>query len=318
MKSIYRGFFLLIALSSLMNNLLYAQTINREDLVYEHEGNVLRARIIYPETESPIPFLVFVGGDEAFESYNKDYFNFLQQNFEDVFLTEGIGLFYINTRGIDGSDGRWQRATFEERAEDVIEGLALLRSRKEVDTNRIAVFGHGTGAYIAQIVAADEEENIAALLNLAAPAFDYRSSMMNAFHGGYVCAGIDSARAMDKARRQTNSSLGWVNAFPIIKKWRQSKVNKDFENREYLSRLLIPTLFVYAENDDEVYGDWSADSLNALFRNDLPDYFSIIRIPEANHSFRVAGHCFDGDINTIPFSDRFRSEIRDWVIQTLK
>ncbi len=314
MKSIYCGILLLIA----FNSNLFAQTINREDLVYEHEGNVLRARIINPETDEPIPFLVYVGGDEAFESYNKDYFNFLQQNFEDVFLTEGIGLFYINTRGIDGSDGRWQRATFEERAEDVIEGLALLRSRKEVDVNRITLFGHGTGAYIAQIVAADEDENIAALLNLAAPAFDYRTSLMNAFHGEYVCAGIDSSRAMDKARRQTNSSLGWVNAFPIIKKWRQSKVNKDFENKVYLSRLLIPTLFVYAENDDEIYGSWSVDSLRTQFRNDIPDYFSIVTIPEANHSFRVAENCFEGDINTTPFSDIFRTEIRNWVISVLK
>ena len=303
----------LILLIICFSETVSAQIIQREDLDFQSGRWNLKARLIYPESTEPIPFLVYVGGDEGYESYNKDYFSFLQQNFEDVLLAEGYGLFYINTQGIDGSEGRWQRADYLLRAEDIETGLRILRQRDIVDTSRIALFGHGEGAYLAQIVGSKKQNNIAAILNLAAPTFDYRTKVLNAYHGEYVCTGKDSTAAYSKAERQTKSSLGWVNTFPVIKKWRHGKVNKDFNPAEYIGNLTIPSLFVFAENDEEIYSDWAMEALEELFSGDIPDYFYFEEISGANHSFRDGDKCFIGDITTLPFSNQFKAVVRDWV-----
>lgn len=308
------SFILLVIASS---TLLSAQTIKRENLVFQSEGRVLSAKMIYPETQNPIPFLVFTGGEDAFESFSKDYRAFLQENFEDVFLLENVGLFYIDTRGIGGSTGRWQRASIDDRANDIKAGLDFLKGRQEVDTERLAVFGHGRGAWVAQAVASKNPEEVAALLSLAGPTFDMKTALTNSFHARYMCNGRDSTSAHRRAVRQTRSVQGWVNAIPWIKKWRQEKVIKDYDPSEHIRNLQVPSLFIFAGNDKDVYPSWATDSLNELFNNNIPANFTIDTVPLTTHAFRVGPKCYKGSATKYPFSEAFKEKLRAWVLANL-
>jgi uncharacterized protein len=66
-------------------------------------------------------------------------------------------------RGVGQSGGRVEAATITDFADDVIAVVQFLRKRNDVDANRIAVFGHSEGGWVA-LLAASREKRIAALV----------------------------------------------------------------------------------------------------------------------------------------------------------
>lgn len=71
-------------------------------------------------------------------------------------------------RGFGQSGGRAESATMSDYADDVRAVVRWLVSRKDVDPKRIAILGHGEGAWIGML-AASREKRIAALVSVAGP-----------------------------------------------------------------------------------------------------------------------------------------------------
>ena len=72
----------------------------------------------------------------------------------DRLVRRGTMVLRVDDRGIGGSTGDPSRATTADFADDVMAGVAYLRSRGDVDPSQIGLIGHSEGAVIAQIVAA--------------------------------------------------------------------------------------------------------------------------------------------------------------------
>lgn len=72
-------------------------------------------------------------------------------------------------RGYGQSGGRSESATITDYAEDARAVVRWLAERKDVDPNRIAVVGHGDGAWVAFLAAARERRRVAAVVSIAAP-----------------------------------------------------------------------------------------------------------------------------------------------------
>jgi hypothetical protein len=71
-------------------------------------------------------------------------------------------------RGFGQSGGRAESATIQDYAEDVRAVVRWLLQRKDVDPKRIALVGHGEGAWIA-LLAAAREKRIGAVTSIAGP-----------------------------------------------------------------------------------------------------------------------------------------------------
>jgi len=71
-------------------------------------------------------------------------------------------------RGFGQSGGRSESATLSDYAEDVRVVVRWLNDRKDIDPKRIAVIGHGEGAWVA-LLAASRERKLAAVVSLAGP-----------------------------------------------------------------------------------------------------------------------------------------------------
>jgi pimeloyl-ACP methyl ester carboxylesterase len=72
-------------------------------------------------------------------------------------------------RGAGQSGGRAESAALQDYAEDVRSVVKWLAARQDIDPKRIAIAGHGQGAWVA-LLAASRENRIAAVVSLAAPA----------------------------------------------------------------------------------------------------------------------------------------------------
>ena len=60
----------------------------------------------------------------------------------------------VDDRGVGGSTGSVAKSTSEDFAGDVLAGIALLKSRPEIDPRKIGLIGHSEGGLIAPLVAA--------------------------------------------------------------------------------------------------------------------------------------------------------------------
>src|SRR5690606_10244755 len=96
----------------------FAQDITRTNITFESGRFTMHGELVLPDTSDNAPVLIFLVGSGENSSYRTLYKTFVEENLESLFLTEGIGILYYDKRGIGDSEGRWQRASLYDRAED--------------------------------------------------------------------------------------------------------------------------------------------------------------------------------------------------------
>ncbi len=74
----------------------------------------------------------------------------------DTLGRRGIAVLRMDDRGYGASEGNGQQATTRDFATDIAAAVAYLRTRPEIDPDRIALAGHSEGGVIAPMVAADD------------------------------------------------------------------------------------------------------------------------------------------------------------------
>jgi pimeloyl-ACP methyl ester carboxylesterase len=84
------------------------------------------------------------------------------------FADAGYYVLRYDKRGVGQSGGRGEAATIEDYAEDVRAAVQFLRKRKDVDPDRIVLFGHSEGGLVA-LLAASRDDEIAGVVLAAVP-----------------------------------------------------------------------------------------------------------------------------------------------------
>ncbi|MEQ8524793.1 alpha/beta hydrolase [Gracilimonas sp.] len=292
-----------------------------EEVVFKSGDLVLNGRLILPDSAENVPVLIFMGGMYEWGDFHPQREVFIRENLEAVFPPAGVGILYYDPRGTGESDGRWGRASLTDFADDAKAAIHYLEQRKEVDPSRIGIIGLGEDGWVAQVVAATAPERVKLMGSLAGPTFDPNRQLVNEYHSGYVCNGQDSASAHKKAVQKAQSHQNWVSVLPLTKRWRHMNMKIGFEPATYINTISIPALFVFAENDGQVYPDWAMESLRNIYPDSLPSNFTVQTIAGANHFFHVVPKCYDylEESQSVEknFSFRFKEVFQDWVFENL-
>jgi pimeloyl-ACP methyl ester carboxylesterase len=85
----------------------------------------------------------------------------------DYLTRRGIAVLRVDDRGVGGTSGDASKATTADFTDDVLAGVAYLKSRKDIDPRRIGLIGHSEGALIAPL-AATRSPDVAFIVLLAA------------------------------------------------------------------------------------------------------------------------------------------------------
>ena len=94
----------------------------------------------------------------------------------DALGRRGIAVLRMDDRGTAASGGTFKGSTSADFAEDVRAGLAYLRTRDEIQSDRLGVLGHSEGAVITPMVA-EKEPILRAIVLLAGVAEPARSAL---------------------------------------------------------------------------------------------------------------------------------------------
>jgi uncharacterized protein len=143
----------------------YAEEVKFENSV---DKITLAGTLTLPKKEGKFPVVVLITGSGP---QNRDEELMNHRPFlviADHLTKNGIAVLRYDDRGMFGSTGTFKGATSFDFAKDVDAAVAYLKTRKEIDPNKIGLAGHSEGGLISPLVAS-KNADVAFIVLLAGP-----------------------------------------------------------------------------------------------------------------------------------------------------
>ena len=147
----------------------YPYQVEEVRFVNPTDGDTLAGTLTMPTTPGPHRAVVMITGSGP-QSRDEPIMNhrpFLV--WADALTRLGIAILRYDDRGVGASTGNFNEARTADLARDVEAAVDYLRSRKEIDNQRIGLIGHSEGGMIAPIVAVSRPKDVSFIVLLAAP-----------------------------------------------------------------------------------------------------------------------------------------------------
>ncbi|MCX6466256.1 MAG: alpha/beta hydrolase, partial [Pseudonocardiales bacterium] len=138
------------------------------EVAVPHGDVVLAGTLTLPGGPGPHPAAVLVTGrgphdrDETLGPHRP--FRLLA----DTLARAGVAVLRTDDRGVGGSTGSLAGATYDDLVGDTLAAVALLRSRPDVDPERVGLIGHSEGGWLAPLAAV--RGPVAFVVSIAGPA----------------------------------------------------------------------------------------------------------------------------------------------------
>lgn len=141
-----------------------------EKLTYQNATNTVKygATLTVPNVKDNVPVVILISGSGQ---QDRDATIFGHKPFlviADYLSRNGIAVLRVDDRGIGETTGEVTSATSKDFAYDVLAGVAYLKSRQDLDSQKIGLIGHSEGGLIAPLVATLSKD-IAFIVSLAGP-----------------------------------------------------------------------------------------------------------------------------------------------------
>ena len=175
-----------------------------EDVAYPnaHGGHTIAGTFTRPPSEGPFPAVILISGsgpqdrDEALLGHRP----FLVLS--DHLTRRGIAVLRFDDRGVGKSTGDFAAATSVDFTSDVLAGVAYLRTREDVDPDRIGLAGHSEGGLIAPM-AAVASDDVAYIVLMAGPGVNGERILYAQGERIARAAGMSEARIVATRKLQT-------------------------------------------------------------------------------------------------------------------
>lgn len=139
-----------------------------EEVTYPSGDIEIAGTLTLPEGEGPFPTVILITGSGP-QNRNEEIAGhrpFLV--LADAITKAGFAVLRTDDRGVGGTGGNLEEANYDVLTNDVLAGLAFLKTRAEIDPGRIGLLGHSEGGYIAPLVAS-ESDDVAFVIMMAGP-----------------------------------------------------------------------------------------------------------------------------------------------------
>jgi pimeloyl-ACP methyl ester carboxylesterase len=287
-----------------------------EEVTYRSGDVELAGTLTLPRQDEPVAAVHLVTGSGP---QDRDATIFGHKPFlllADTLTRAGYAVLRTDDRGVGGSGGDLDGASYDELAADAVAGVELLRARGEVDPGRVGLLGHSEGGYLAPL-AAQRSDDVAFVVLLAAPAVPGEEVLVLQNRLLYESAGFppeeveaqlrfirelaallraedyDAARALAQERIQQQSQ-----ALPEAQRPTAEQVEEELTASRYLrsfvvhdpapalAALQVPVFAGYGGRDLQVPPSQSEPAMRALLAGN-PDA-TVETFAELNHLMQPA------------------------------
>jgi pimeloyl-ACP methyl ester carboxylesterase len=252
----------------------------------------------------------------------------------DLFLKHGIAVLLYDKRGVGSSTGDWHTSSYTDLADDLLAGIRLLKSRRDINAQQIGVRGFSQGGWIASLAAA-RSKDVAFIIYISASGAgtieeqDTNSLLAKMRSDDFSEADIEEARRFVKLTYEApHSREAWQRlqvALPNARNqkwfsrtigglpkdswvWEQRRLNAGYDPALTFRRVKCPVLIIYGEKDNSSQG--MARIEQALKEAGNRDY-TVRVFPGADHDLDV-GLPNDGKM---VWAEGFLDLLTNWTLQ---
>ena len=258
----------------------------------------------------------------------------------DVVRSAGIAVLLPDKRGSDASGGDWRNVGFGTLAEDAATAMRFVRTRSEVDADRVGLIGLSQGGKIAP-VAATRTEDLAFVVNVVGSATALAEQISWEMFHTFREAGL-SGPALQQAlelqvvaERYVSKEVDWTTyrrtlkralasewadvaegfpATPDAWQWDFFRRIYAFDPLPYWSRVEAPVLVLHGEDDRNAPSVRSAYRLTGAFLESGHPDWRIHVIADAGHGLWQPGTEHDHHPR---LHDEFATVLRLWLQRVL-
>lgn len=303
---------------------------NDEQVFIRATGFNLAATVSKPATAAvQQPAIILVGGSAATDRDETVAGVPIFAQLAGSLAEAGYVVVRYDKRGAGQSGGRTEVATLGDFAEDVRAVVQFLRNRKDVDSNRIAVFGYSEGAAVG-LIAADREKRIAALVlagGAATKGLDLTLEQQRRLLDQSAMSDADRQKAIELQQQILNAVVtgkGWEGVAPDIRRQADTPFYQSlltFDPAPLFRKVQQPILVLHGELDRQM-PIHHADELAQLARGRAKGRGAeLVKFPALNHLFVPAttGEVSEyGTLKEPAVSPDVSAAVVDWLSKSTK
>ena len=263
----------------------------------------------------------------------------------DYLTRNGIAVLRYDDRGVGESTGKFKGATTYDFAADAKAAIAYLKSRSEIDPDKIGLIGHSEGGMIAPLIAS-EDKSIDFVVLLAAPGLPIDKMMLLQKKGIEKKMGVPEAQI--NAGQKMNSEL-----FALVKSSKSGAVQTNLESyltthgiaddasrtqilqtfedpwmqtflkydpQPVLEKIDCPVLALNGSKDLQVPATENLEAIRTAFSKSGNKNVTIKELPGLNHLFQHADTGLPSEYAEIEetFSPQTLQLIKGWILGAVK
>ena len=318
-----------------------------EEVTFDNakEKVTLAGTLTLPKKEGNYPVVILISGSGA-QNRNEEILG--QKPFlllSDYFTKNGIAVLRYDDRGVAKSTGDFKSATSENFASDVESAVEYLKTRKEINKNKIGLVGHSEGGMIAPMVAS-KRKDINFIVVLAGPGL--RGDKLLLLQKEKIERAMGTSEeeilkgqkiykgAYDMVLNSKNKDLNFKQYF-------KSQLDKDTPENEIdamanqisnnwfqffikydptiaLMKTKCPVLAVNGEKDLQVSSKENLEAIKKSILKGGNKKVTIIEFPKLNHLFQTTetGSPSEYETNEETFNEKALQKITDWILDLVK
>jgi dienelactone hydrolase len=278
-----------------------ADVERREDVRFANGDVQLAGTLIAPNAAGKHAAVILVHGSGA---ENREFI----LPFARFLVRRGVAVLGYDKRGVNGSSGDWQTASFEVLAGDVVAAFDYLETRSDIDASRIGLLGVSQAGWIMPL-AAVRARDLAFLISISGAGVPPAETTLDQARNEMTASGMkpqsvaEVIELMKLQYRFARTGEGWDDyaaartalaarmgqpppAYPGTRdhpRWQSMRLTYFYDPAPTLRQLRTPVLAIFGALDDNILAEknkaaWEA----ALKAGGHPDYTLRI-LSGANH-----------------------------------
>lgn len=313
-----------------------------EDVTFQNGDVTLRGTLTLPATKGRHPAVIIVDGSGDTHRPSGFWSYFL--------VRQGIAVLTYDKRGAGASTGNWQTAGTTDLANDALAGLQLLRSRADINSRQVGLWGNSNGGWVVADAAARSKDVafVISRVGSALPVYEniayevendlrdrkategeirqavaLRQQLSQAILTNSDWDALRTAIEKSSKERWFNvSRVGWLKLSQIppdantLKGWRDPI---SFDPVPSWEGVTCPVLAMFGELDRATDTKRSVPILEAALKKAGNKDYKIVVLPKASHGFFEAETGYASEFARYKgYVSGYMDGLADWLLSRLK
>lgn len=303
-----------------------------EDVSFTNGEVQLAGSLITPNSPGRHPAIILVhGSGPASREWTLPFARFL--------IRRGMAILTYDKRGVGGSTGDWNAASFDDLASDVVAAFEYLKARPEIDATQIGLLGVSQAGWVMPLAAA-RAADIAFLISISGPGVPAAETTIDNVRGEMTAAGTPGpivsrvVRLMELQYHFARTGEGWdeyasarrqlsllmpgspPESFPGTPDhpyWQVIRRLYFYDPAPTLRQLQLPILAIFGELDYNVVPEKNRAAWDAALKAGGNRDYTLLVLPKATHLQLEAEEGSSGLASLRRFVPAYFTVIQDWL-----